>query len=67
MTAPQKRPARPREARPELVAAVARRNALRNIDRELERLAREPRTPAQAARVDALLEQRHTLTRKAQR
>lgn len=67
MTAPQQRPARPREPRPELVAAVARRNAIRNIDREIGRIRTGPRTVENTARIDRLLEQRLTLTGKEPR
>lgn len=64
MTAPQQRPARPREPRPELVAVIARRNALRNIDRQITTIRRGPRTAENTGRVDALLEQRHAITGK---
>lgn len=65
MSAPGMRPARPREPRPELVAAIVRRNAIRNIDRQIALIRRGPRTPENGNRIDRLLDQRHALTGKS--
>ena len=58
MTSPQMRPARPKEPRPEQVAAIARRNTIRNLEREAQRI-RERVGPGE--RLDAVLEQLHVL------
>ena len=54
MTSPQMRPARPKEPRPELVAAIARRQQIRNLEREAARI-RERVGPGD--RLDAVLDQ----------
>lgn len=64
MTAPSMRPARPREPNPAMVAANARRNHLRNIDRQLATISQNhgPHDP----RIDNLLEQRRAITQEGQ-
>ena len=65
MAAPNLPPSRPREPRPELVAAVARRNQERerkNMIRELETEARKVRERVgPGERLDQVLEQLHVL------
>lgn len=58
MTSPQMRPARPREPRPEAVAAIARRNTIRNLEREAQRI-RDRVGPGE--RLDRILEDLHVL------
>ena len=62
MTSPQMRPARPREPRPEQVAAITRRNTIRNLEREAARI-RERVGPGE--RLDRVLDQLAPLYREA--
>jgi len=61
MTSPQMRPARPREPRPQHVAAIARRNTIRNLEREAARI-RERVGPGE--RLDRVLDQLAPLYRQ---
>lgn len=64
MTAPQQRPARPREPRPELVAAIQRRREITRIRGELEWLSRRSRSIREQDRTDQLLDRLNQLTGK---
>jgi len=61
VTAPQMPPRRPREPRPEAVAAIARRNTIRNLEREAARI-RERVGPGE--RLDRVLDQLAPLYRQ---